>query len=135
MRWSWKDIDLITGRKNARTNIAKRVPAWSILAIHTQESYAVLLRHHLIEIVRLYLGSNWHPSKLSGGSVAFHGSRTESENIESLIVDFKVASFIIISSSSNIYEVAEKLKSLYPIQGDIFKNHDGEYEVEIPILL
>lgn len=133
MGWSWKDIDFITGRKNARTNIAKRVPAWSILAIHAHESHAVLLRHYIIEVIRLHLGSNWNSSHLSGGSIAFHG--TPKGKVESLIIEFKPTSFTMTSSSSKIYEVTEKLKSLHPTQGDIFQNEDGDYEVEIPILL
>jgi hypothetical protein len=81
-QWSWKDIDSITGRKNARTNIAKRVPAWSILAIHAHEVYEVLLRHHIVELIGLYLGDEFKATKLSGGVINFIGVTMREREVE-----------------------------------------------------
>lgn len=136
MQWSWKDIDAITGRKNARTNIAKRVPAWSMLAIHAHEAYEVILRHHLIELIGLYLGDEFRATKLSGGAINFIGVTSRENKVESVLLVFQNSSFKLISDNSRIYELSEQLKSLHPVQSDIVKSkQDGEYELIILIEL
>jgi hypothetical protein len=66
MTWSWADVDRITGRKNARTNITKRVPAWAHLAIEAHETYEPRLQLHVIDAINQRLGDEWPLNAYSG---------------------------------------------------------------------
>lgn len=133
MRWSWKDIDMLTGRKNARTNIAKRVPVWSTLAIHAHEGYEVLLRHHIVSLLSLHLGQSWSLKKLSYGQLYFIHDGSRGKKVAGIDLDFYDGGFILSSDSSILYELAEKLKSLYPAMGHIVS--DGEkFTLDVPIV-
>lgn len=59
MRWTWADVDRITGRKKSGTNISKGVPNWARLAIVAHETYQRQLRLHVVDAVRLRLGPGW----------------------------------------------------------------------------
>jgi hypothetical protein len=115
MRWSWKDIDTITGRKNASTNIAKRVPAWSHLAIEVHEGYQALLQLHLVEIIRLRLGREWKFNRLSGGAIMFISDvRMQNEEFPWIELSFGPGDFQMTGNTSRLIELVEQLKQLHP---------------------
>jgi hypothetical protein len=134
MRWSWKDVDEITGRKNTCSNIAKRVPAWSKLAIDVYESYETLLRRHLLEIITLRLGRNWESTMLSGGAVMFVGDeKTQSGELVWMELSFSPGEVFILGNTSQLHELAEQLSQLYPAIENVTA-HEENYTVRIPIV-
>jgi hypothetical protein len=92
MTWSWADVDRITGRKNARTNITKRVPAWAHLAIEAHETYEPRLQLHVIDAI----------------------NQTEDSPGNSIELTFAPGSFILSSKRLRLEGLIEQLASLYP---------------------
>lgn len=74
MGWTWKNIETMTGRKHARTNISKRIPAWAMLGIHAHERYQVQLFIHLIQVFKYALGPSWIMTPLSHQSMLYLSS-------------------------------------------------------------
>jgi hypothetical protein len=134
MRWSWKDIDTITGRKNSCSNIAKRVPAWSKLAITVHESYETLLHSHLLEIIALRLGRNWKSTILSGGVVMFIGQeRAPDGELEWMDLSFNPGEALMTGNTSQLSELVEQLRRLYPAIEDVIVQEE-KFTVCIPFL-
>lgn len=134
MRWSWKDIDAIAGRKNSCSNIAKRVPAWSKLAITVHESYETILHSHLLEIITLRLGRDWKSTMLSGGVVMFVGQeRSEDGELVWMDIRFNPGEAIVTGNTSRLYELVEQLRQLYPAVEDV-TTQEGDFTVRIPVV-
>jgi hypothetical protein len=111
MTWSWADVDRITGRKNARTNITKRVPAWAHLAIEAHETYEPRLQLHVIDAINQRLGDEWLLKQESLEAIVF---QTEDNPNNSIELTFAPGSFILSSKSLRLEGLMEQLSSLYP---------------------
>jgi hypothetical protein len=133
-RWRWKDIDEITGRKNARSNIAKRVPAWSHLAIHLHEEYAVILRQHIIALVALHLGPEWSLKQLSYGRLYFIRDKSTIKDFAGINLEFYDGGFKLTSDHLAIYELTKQLSPLYPSIGTIIPE-EGGFSLDVPIII
>lgn len=111
MNWSWEDINRLTGRKSAQTNISKRVPAWAHLAIETNEVYLRRLELHLIDAIAQRLGPSWtinvdHPDQTQFISQAGPDSP--------LILTITNDHFTLSGNHDRLPILAEQLASLYP---------------------
>jgi hypothetical protein len=111
MTWSWADVDRITGRKNARTNITKRVPAWAHLAIEAHETYEPRLQLHVIDAINQRLGDEWLLKQEPSGAIVYQ-SDTDSDNSINLI--FAPGTFILSGKGPRLEGLLEQLGSLYP---------------------
>jgi hypothetical protein len=111
MTWSWADVDRITGRKNARTNITKRVPAWAHLAIEAHETYEPRLQLHVIDAINQRLGDKWLLKQEPSGAIIF---QTEDSPGNSIELTFAPGSFILSSKRLRLEGLLEQLASLYP---------------------
>lgn len=111
MNWAWTDVDRITGRKNAATNITKRVPAWAHLAIEAHETYEPRLQLHVIDAINQRLGDKWLLKQEPLGAVIF---QTEGSPGSSIELTFAPGSFILSSKSLRLEGLLEQLASLYP---------------------
>ena len=126
MQWTWKDIDTLTGRKHARTNISKRVPAWAMLGIHAHERYQDQLFVHLIQVLKFALGSIWRMSLLSDNTVLYMSSENPS-----LWVDLKQneIGFRLRSNSTTVWGLKSMLATLYKI--DLQPHWDEEEDPSV----
>ena len=111
MNWAWADIDRITGRKNAATNITKRVPAWAHLAIETHETYEPRLQLHVIDSINQRLGDEWQLTPTSTGTIIFQPLDRPEDQIE---LSFTPASFSLQSKARRLEGLVEQLAALYP---------------------
>ena len=131
MGWSWKDIDAITGRKNARTNITKKVPAWSRLAIWTHEAYKLTIQHHVVTIIALYLGEQWELKKLDHSFFFITKQPVPAKGVEGMDVHFVEGSFVLTSENKTLLmNLAEKLRDLYPHSTPVAKE-DEFYSINV----
>jgi hypothetical protein len=73
-----------------------------MLAIHAHEAYEVLLRHHIVELIGLYLGDEFKATKLSGGVIDFIGVTMREREVESILLSFGTGTFRL-ESTSNAY--------------------------------
>jgi hypothetical protein len=108
MAWSWADVDRITGRKNARTNITKRVPAWAHLA---HETYEPRLQLHVIDAINQRLGDEWQMRQEPSGGIVYQ-SDANSDN--SINLTFAPGAFILGGKGPRLEGLMEQLESLYP---------------------
>lgn len=111
MTWSWADVDRITGRKNARTNITKRVPAWAHLAIKAHETYEPRLQLHVIDAINQRLGDEWLLKQESSVAIVFQTKDSPGNSIE---LTFAPGSFTLSSKGPRFEGLLEQLASLYP---------------------
>lgn len=111
MNWSWADIDRITGRKNAATNITKRVPAWAHLAIEAHEAYEPRLQLHIIDSINQRLGDEWQLTPTSTGTTIFQSLSRPEDQIE---LSFAPASFRLHGKARRLEGLVEQLAALYP---------------------
>lgn len=111
MTWSWADVDRITGRKNARTNITKRVPAWAHLAIEAHETYEPRLQLHVIDAINQRLGDEWQLTQEGLGTIVYW-SATNSDN--KITLAFAPGAFNLSSKGQRLEGLVEQLASLYP---------------------
>jgi hypothetical protein len=109
--WSWADVDRITGRKNARTNITKRVPAWAHLAIEAHETYEPRLQLHVIDAINQRLGDEWLLKQEPSGAIVFQTEDSPSNSIE---LTFAPGSFILSSKNLRLEGLLKQLATLYP---------------------
>lgn len=111
MTWSWADVDRITGRKNARTNITKRVPAWAHLAIEAHETYEPRLQLHVIDAINQRLGDEWILTQEQSGRIVYMSDTTPGNNIN---LTFAPGAFILSGKGPRLEGLMEQLASLYP---------------------
>jgi hypothetical protein len=111
MNWAWTDIDRITGRKNAATNITKRVPAWAHLAIEAHEAYEPRLQLHVIDAINQRLGDEWLLIQEPSGTIAYQKENAPENSID---LTFAPGAFILGSKGLRLEGLIEQLASLYP---------------------
>lgn len=111
MSWSWEDVDRITGRKNARTNITKRVPAWAHLAIEAHETYEPRLRLHVIDAINQRLGDEWLLTQEPSGTILYTSKTAPDTNIK---LTFAPGTFTLRSKAPRLEGLIEQLAALYP---------------------
>jgi hypothetical protein len=111
LNWSWADVDRITGRKNSRTNITKRVPAWAHLAIEAHETYEARLQLHVIDAINQRLGDEWPLKQTSSGGILFQRDSDPDASIE---LTFAPGTFTLSSKSPRLEGLLEQLAALYP---------------------
>lgn len=111
MTWSWADVDRITGRKNARTNITKRVPAWAHLAIEAHETYEPRLQLHVVDAINQRLGDEWQMRQEPSGGIVYQ-SVTNPDN--SINLTFAPGAFTLSGKGLRLEGLMEQLESLYP---------------------
>lgn len=141
MRWTWKNIESITGRKHGRTNAARKVPAWSLLALKANERYVAVIQQHLMQLMRSYLGQEWichttdtgfHFTKSDNTSqwLDFYYPHALYQSDGFLVMD---AGFIIESNTTKIYEVAQQLSLLYTETEVIGPDAEGEFKITMAL--
>ncbi|SEQ61423.1 hypothetical protein [Neolewinella agarilytica] len=111
MNWAWSDIDRITGRKNAATNITKRVPAWAHLAIEAHETYEPRLQLHVIDAINQRLGDEWLLKQEPSGAIAYQSNGDFNDEIN---LTFAPGAFILSGKGPRLEGLMEQLESLYP---------------------
>ncbi len=111
MNWTWTDIDRITGRKNAATNITKRVPAWAHLAIEAHETYEPRLQLHVIDAINQRLGDEWILTEEPSGKIVYQSDSDSNNNIN---LTFAPGAFILSGKGPRLEGLIEQLESLYP---------------------
>ena len=111
LRWSWADIDRITGRRQSSTNISKGVPNWARLAIVADETYQELLHLHLIDAVRLRLAYEWTLVRRSATLYHFIAPHQPNQRIE---LTFAPGRFRLAGNARELTDLQEELRLLYP---------------------
>jgi hypothetical protein len=111
MNWAWTDIDRITGRKNAATNITKRVPAWAHLAIEAHEAYEPRLQLHVIDAINQRLGDEWLLIQEPSRTILFQRNSDPDTSIELI---FAPGTFTLSSKGPRLEGLLEQLAALYP---------------------
>jgi len=130
LRWSWADIDRITGRRQTSTNISKGVPNWARLAIVADERYQQLLRLHLIDALRLRLDYEWTLVRRS--PLVYHFVSPYSAN-HHVSLTFAPGRFVLSGNVKELSALCEELRLLYP-DAKAEKSEDGAPGVAFRLL-
>lgn len=121
LRWTWADIDRITGRRQTSTNISKGVPNWARLAIVADENYQKLLQLHLIDAVRLRLDYEWTLVQRSPKVYNFVAPYSIHHQI---VLTFAPGSFHLSGNARELTDLCTELRLLYP-DAAVEKDIDG----------
>ena len=141
MRWTWKNIEAITNLKHARTNLSRKVPAWTLLAVEANERYVSVIQTHLMQLLHTYLGREWSCQATGVGFrfvrynetaqwLEFIYPNTIYQTEGFLVMD---ASFIIESNTVKIHEVVQHLGLLYTVGELTGPDAKGEYKATMTL--
>lgn len=121
LRWTWADIDRITGRRQTSTNISKGVPNWARLAIVADEKYQQLLQLHLLDAVRLRLDYEWTLVQRSLEVYTFVAPYSANHQV---VLTFAPGRFRLSGNVKELANLCEELRLLYP-DATTEKDNDG----------
>jgi hypothetical protein len=130
LRWTWADIDRITGRRQTSTNISKGVPNWARLAIVADEKYQQLLQLHLIDAVRLRLDYEWTLVQRSPAVYTFITPYSANHRI---MLTFAPGRFMLSGNAKALSSLCEEFRLLYP-DATTEKDNDGYPGVAFKLL-
>ena len=135
LHWSWADIDRITGRKQSRTNISKRVPAWAHLAIVAHESYRRLLERQIADAVHQRLGPDtWTVHYTTNGDTFFINSAPDAPSpVPWANLAFTPTTFTINAPAAVLQQLAPLLPPLYSPTPPVAADEGFTITVPIPL--